>query len=1433
MKHNRYPLTMAQFNIHSQEMAFSGTDVNVLYFVILIEDTVGEDEMRQAIASFVNQNIAFHTRICMNEMVSQYFTEQEEKDIPAIDLSALGKLEQEQQYRQWGQTPFTYLDSPLWEFKILKLSETTGGLFCKFHHIWCDGWSTGLIWSGILTEYCRLKEGVQDKKSLGKQEQLISHILKCAEYEKTDDYKKSKAFFLNYLKGIEPYNHFSISKKSVTPNARDIKKEHQANRSPAFTMPQQLSQEIHAFCKRYEVTPYTVFMGALAVYEGGISGNEDVVLGMARLNRDTEEERETVGEFVVELPLRVNASLNLTFEKLCQHILSESRTVAGHKKYAMTHILQDLRAEAGIQGTLIKHSLSFQREKIELDGYVLPIKLWFGSPFICVEHAVVHVVDLLENGYQVFYDYCMDAYQETTIVNLHESLVEILTTGIKGNTKIAELPLVGQKERAALSNPSNETIRTVADGHSILTMLKAAVEQKPDCVAVSGRDGRFSFREAWNRSDYVAAYLKDLGIEQEEAVGIFLPRTCGVIFSLLGIMKAGGSFVLLDQGYPQKRVESILKDSHMRLVITDQAGAEKLPVGAAPILYDEIPAWSFQEIPIHSSQRCYMIYTSGTTGNPKGVQIEHKAIYNLIQPAHSEVVNDIASQAKCAVLIGAFSFDIFLFELFTNLMNGVPVVVAAEDVLENPLKLADLMEQYQVDVIYGTPSRLLSYCEMKDFNKVLRNMKVMLSAGEAFLESLYEKVHALNENIHIYNGYGPTEAAIGTSFQRVSGAPVTLGKPVTNYQLRCMDQIGRLLPYGAVGELYIGGRGLARGYTDEALTKKAFVEIEGVRFYRSGDLVCRRLDDELLFAGRRDNQVKVRGFRIELAEIEGALRSCEAIKNVAVIVKKKGNAEYLCAFYTANQSIPAEELKEYVAKRLPYYMVPSVFQCLEHMPVTVNGKVDSRILSEMDVEYRQCYNAPETELQKKLTDIMENVLKLEKIGIDDNFFEIGGDSLSVAQYAVEVLAQGFKFEYSEVFRYPTVRRFSEYLMQQSKKNNTDAEVSEYNYTKIHNLLERQETNIRSVRTMQGVLLTGATGYLGIHVLYELLNSTDAVIYCLVRKKEKYTAQRYLNGRYYYYFEEVLLDVPPERLKFITGDLEADSLCGLLKDIPLDTVINCAANVAHYTHGTGMRKVNTESLHEIISLCKEKKASLIHISTISVGQFVSQAQAGEKEVFSERDLYFAQELSNEYIRSKFLAERIILEEMAAGQLKGFIARVGNLQGRYSDGEFQINFKSNAFLTRLKSYIKIGFMPQSETEGAVDYSPIDLVAKAICLLAGVEANKCIYHILNDKETRNSLFFQAFKRQGYVLEVLPDQAYEEKISQLMSTDKGRALLADMAAGLTAEMDGKQMIKITCQESAELLNEHGFQWPEIDGNYLELYVKGIEMLGFFDEEE
>lgn len=1418
MQHMYYKLTTPQYDIHVREMVYAKTDVNILYFVIHIDEKIEERQMQQAVCAAIKKHKAVRTRIrLMDQEPYQYFAGAEEFCPGVVELTQQSEEEQKKLYRQWGQTPFTYLNGALFDFKILRLPNDTYGLFCKFHHVWCDGWTTGILWTDILLNYCRIREG----KTLpdineGLPEALIE---RSCEYAGSRQCETDQRFFREYLKGLEVTGTVKTDQHAG------------ADRSVVFELPQEFTERIKIYCNRWEITPYCVFMAALTVYGCGIASASETVVGMARLNRDTKEARETAGMFVKQVPLRMRVGEGEQFHSLCRKILTESREVSKHKKYPMTEIMNDVQREHGFTGGLISYALSFQREKIELVGYELPVSLWFGNATVCAEPLVVHVIDLMDHGFQVFYDYQKAYFNTEKICYLHDSILNIIYHGMEENVPVTELPLIGDHEQKAISERARETIRPIEKKETILDLFDRQAKRTPDRTAVAGADGVYTYAETGSAGDAVAAQLQGLDIQKEDVIGVMLNRNSNVFFALLGIMKAGGCFVLLDPKYPKERVEAIAKDCAMKYIYTEPGWKEQYGT-ARNICIDITKPDAFVPVCIEPDQLCYMIYTSGTTGKPKGVQIEHRSLYNLVLPDHSEFMRDVAEHGTMAYAIGAFSFDISLFELFTTVLNGVPVTIATDAEVENPLSLAKRMKEQHVDVLYGTPSRLLSYCEWKEFLPAIQKLKIVLSAGEAFLPSLHDtlsEIHGVQgHTLHIYNGYGPTEATIGTSFQRVTGKDITLGVPMANYKLRCMDQNGRMLPFDTVGELYIGGKGLARGYAQKALTDRAFVTVGNERYYKTGDLVSRRLDGGLNYEGRKDNQIKLRGFRIELEEIEMVMKQHTPVKEVAVILKKGQQHDFICAFYVSKSELSEQQLKEKAEKYLPYYMIPSVMKHMEKLPVNRNGKTDKQLLEQIEIEYQKEYVPAQSKLQKTLTEIAESILGIGKVGIDDNLFDIGANSLNMARYAVEAMAYGLRFHYTDLFKYSTIRAFSSYL--EKEKEYADDEIQNYGYEGIRKMLAGQTGELTAKRRLKYVFLTGATGYLGIHVMNALLEQKDTILYCLVRGKGKITPVKKLNAKLFYYFEKSLFDYEPERIHILEGDLNEVDLIALCFTYPIDTVIHCAADVSHYTHGGSMKKINTDSVKQLVELCKYKQAEIIHVSTISVGQFRDAGTEHTQECFTEKDFYFGQNLENQYLRTKFLAERIVLNEMEQGTLQGKIVRVGNLQGRYVDGEFQINFKTNAFTTRLRTYVKLGFIPAYIWNEAVDYSPIDYAADAICLIAGYHMNQQVFHMMNDKKILYQDIFECLEEHGYPLEKLSKEEYEERVKRILSDAEERFKLSDIAADLTTEMEELKEVQVTSTDTTEILTKAGFTWPVIDKNYLIKYTDKIQQLGVFD---
>ncbi len=1395
----RYALSPSQLNISAQEFAVANSDVNVLYFVLKIEKSIDAAAMEKAVQTFLRKNAAARVRIVSEGgSVMQYFADYEEAEIPVVDLSDCEDWESV--VRGWGQTPFQFYGGVLYDFKILKFTEDQWGLFCKFHHIWVDGWSTGLIWSDILSAYCRI--------SAGENGDVLEARPLFIEAAPSDSDDEDSRFWKDYLSGIE------------LPPSDSIESDYSANRR-ILPMPQDLSVLIKDFAATNGVTPYTVFMAALSVYVNTVQSMPEVLLGLPRQNRRSDYLRNMLGVFVMEVPLRLRLSDGRGFSNLCRFIGDEGRRLSVHCRYPLTKIISDLHETLDFSGSLAEYSVSYQKEKITIPGYDLPVSVWFGNPAAALNRMTMHVLDLFDDGYTIFYDYLTAYYDDIGIEYFHDALLGIIRQGIANpKAPVIDLICVGDAERAAMERTSGEFDLVHPEGETVVDMFARQAAAKPNAIAVRGVDGAYTFAQADEASNKIARALERFGPLKDRFVGVLMPRTAASVVSALGVLKAGGAFLWMNMEYPKERLNYMRTDSNAAAVIDEAFYEAAMKLDGSKV--DVRPA---------PGDLCYCIYTSGTTGNPKGVMLEHRGLYNLCMPESSRIVGKIAEKGTAALSMASFSFDFSIFEVFTSLMNGVSIVVASEKQIESPTLLGQLVQQHNVNVICATPSRLLSYCEIYNFRNALSNAAVLLSAGESFPSTLFDVLHTAAPQAEIYNGYGPTEATVGASFMRVTGGRITLGDPMANFRLRVLSATRSLVPVGFVGELYIGGCGLARGYLNlPRETAAAFIEFEGERYYKTGDLVRRERDGGLLFCGRRDKQIKLRGFRIELDEIEHGISAFEGITGCALSVRKVGKVEFLCAFYTATTSIDEKALKESLSRMLPYYMVPSVYRRLDAIPLAPSGKVDQKALSRIEIEFTSEYVAPETENEKKLCEILCRVLGFERVSVTDNFFEIGGDSLSAAQYAIEMTAAGFSFSFSDIFANPTVRQLCLYAESGMSYDQTlDGEIQNYDYNKLAGLMKWNGAEPTG-KPVKSILLTGATGYLGSHLLYELITHTDCTIYCLVRKSGRLTPEKRLKGRLFYYFEDNYSEEFGTRVFTVTGDLTQPGVFDEPFEHPVDLVLNCAADVAHYAYGDKLRRINLGGVKNMIEIALKHDARLMQISTVSVGQFGIAGVTEKKEAITEEDFFFGQDLSNEYNRTKFLAEREILDAMVRRGLRANILRVGNLQGRFSDGEFQINNASNGFANRLKAYSVLGFMPREMLEASVEYSPVDYTAKAIRLFAVNETSRAVLHIFNDKPTPFKVIFSALEKQGHSFEKLPGEQYAARVQEMLGDPETRNHLSEIVEDLTGEMNGKFEIGFQCLNTRDVLADMGFEWPEINENYLQVYIDSLEKLGYFE---
>jgi len=574
------------------------------------------------------------------------------------------------------------------------------------------------------------------------------------------------------------------------------------------------------------------------------------------------------------------------------------------------------------------------------------------------------------------------------------------------------------------------------------------VEQTPDAVAVVFENEHLTYQELNARANQLARYLQGFGVKPEVLVGICVERSLEMIVGLLGILKAGGAYVPLDPIYPPERLAYILEDSCACVLLTQQAVADKLPDFKGRVVYlDEYLPISQSSSNPNSNVCCenlaYAIYTSGSTGRPKGVQIRHQAVVNFLSSMSAQpgiVPSDVL------VAVTTITFDIAALELFLPLSTGARVVLTPDLIADGGQSTAALATS-SATIMQGTPATWRTLMQVG----FLGNQKLkILCGGEALSRELATQL--LERADTLWNMYGPTETTIWSAVSQVqAGSEVFIGRAIANTQFYILDTNNQLVPVGVAGELHIGGDGLARGYLNRPeLTVDKFIpnpysNEPGARLYKTGDIARYLPNGDIKFLGRLDHQVKIRGFRIELGEIEATLEQYEKVQKAVVLAQEdRLKGKHLVAYIVSNQehTPTIEELHRFLKEKLPKYMVPSAFVMVETLPLTSNGKVDRRALPKPDAGYFQqedVHIMPRTEIEQTIATVWQEVLNLDKVGIHNNFFDLGGHSLLVIR-VVKQLNECFQYDLSvlNIFMYPTISTLAEYLSQTNSQQLKDS-----------------------------------------------------------------------------------------------------------------------------------------------------------------------------------------------------------------------------------------------------------------------------------------------------------------------------------------------------------------------------------------------------------
>lgn len=933
---------------------------------------------------------------------------------------------------------FNLAEAPLMRLVLFRMERADYRLVWTFHHIIADGRSHPIILNDVFTIYGEI---CQEKDLALQQPRPYEDYINWLQQQ---DSSKSERYWRQLLEGFE-----SPTPINSVRTARNLDGKDSEIGECEIGMPEAGTALLRALAQENQLTLNTIIHGAWALLLSRYNGEEDVVFGTVGAGRrwGAEGAQTLVGLFINTLPMRVRVFSEKTLIPWLKEIRQLQITIREHENTPLVKIQGWSDVPRGMN--LFESILIF--DSYELNAFLRSKgKGWEKREFHLLEKTGYPISLYAYAGPSLLFKIAYDRqrFDSATISRMLDHLRSLLL-GISKDPEwsLSALPILTDAERHQIVAEWNATSSEYPRESCIHDLFETQAGKSPDKVAAVFGAEKLTYRELNHRANQLAYYLQKVGVGPEVLVGIFAERSLEMIVGLLGILKAGGAYVPLDPSFPSERLAFMLKDARVPVLLTQEHQLGIMPEYNGRVIcldrdWEKIGQES-TETPrseVSSENLAYVIYTSGSTGKPKGVEIIHRAVVNFLFSMRSKPG---FSEQDILLSVTTLSFDIAVLEIFLPLITGARMVLVSREVASDGSALLQHLEETGATVMQATPSTWQLLLEAGWHHKI--DLK-MLCGGEALPRELASQL--LERGDSLWNMYGPTETTIWSAVYRIKSkeGPILIGGPIANTKLYILDRHLQLVPAGVVGELYIGGEGLARGYlkrpeqTRERFIDDPFSGEPGSRLYKTGDLARYWSDGNIEVLGRQDQQVKVRGFRIELGEIEVALRQHPAVRQAVVVVQEDAHGDKrLVGYWVAEgkEIPPVSEFRRYLQEKLPDYMVPSAFVMLEKFPLTPNGKIDRRSLPSptgIRPELESTYIPARTDIELKIASIWQGVLHLEKVGVDDNFFDLGGHSLLATQVISRVnKTLRVNLTLRSFFENPTIAGLSQAIEKSEKK----------------------------------------------------------------------------------------------------------------------------------------------------------------------------------------------------------------------------------------------------------------------------------------------------------------------------------------------------------------------------------------------------------------
>lgn len=1314
------------------------------------------------------------------------------------------------------------LENEMMRFIICKV-ESKLYLLMDFHHLIMDGSSVDIFLNQLALAL--------DNKEIEKEEYTYFEYGKDQKIEKEDE-----EFFAN-----------NMVVEEATRLIPDVYIKDLPSKEEMVSVETDL-EKVNKFASKLNLTPASIYLAASYIASSRFTYEDSIGIATISSGRSNVKICNTLGMFVNTLPLTISIDSSLSCTDFIKQVGDNFNQTITHENYpfSLTATKYDFRPsisyayQVGVINTYSTKYGQLKCNQIPLEVAKIPVSI-----FINQDENKHTTIDI---------NYDSSLYSSSMMLN-YAKAIKNAVEGLINLDKIKDISIVDKQQEKVLDSYNQEWDLGFDKNDTAVSLFKKNVKKHPSKLAACYKDKRYTYKELDELTDNLAKIIykhvqkvdKD---NPEPILGIISSRNENTFILPLAVLKAGCAYEPLDPSYPQKRLNYMVKDAAISLLIAEDDLVDVLNEYDGPTLLfsdlykEEIPNIT-PKLPTPEN-RYIMLYTSGSTGLPKGVQIEHR---NLIAYAYGTCKENYYTPDCVTAAYASFGFDVNMADTFCTLLNGGSLHLISEDIRMNLDQLASYFDDNGVTLCLLTTQVGVQFIQNHPKMKTLR----YLTLGGEKLPS----VDPSKLTYQLNNGYGPTENCCGVSLFPVKKweANIPLGKPMKTIHGYILDKFNHRLPSGAAGEYCLSGPQVSRGYLNqEEKTKQAYQQcpFNEFRMYHTGDVVRYKDDGNVEFVGRKDGQVKIRGFRIETKEIEAVIRDFKGVKDTTVqAYSYPSGGKYLAAFIVFDGKLDVTKLNEFIKSKLPSYMVPTVSMQLDKIPLTVNQKVDKKALPEPKVASKE-YKAPTNKVEEDIIKIISSILGIEKVSIDDDFFEIGGSSINAMKVVIAANKLGYQIVYKDVFDHGVVSDLANFIISisnikvelVSKKEEKDStsiygintkEIDDegYNYSSINELLRKNtldEFKSNKLNQIGDVLLVGSTGYLGNHVLIELLKDYSRTIYCLIRSKQRVTCESRLLEITHYYHGAKFDNQIKKQVKYIEKDA-TDSTC--LDDFDIDnlTVINCAASVKHFAKDDSIEKTNVNTVDNLIKYCLKHNSILCHVSTQSVMGSSKQNMPDKNFKFTENVLYAGQIFnSNQYVHSKFTAEKHIYENILEKGLKAKVFRVGNLSPRQEDGIFQINYSSNSFMKSIEAYLALDMIPYSFLDQIVEFSPIDEVAKTIILLSKTPSNCICFMPSNNHRISIGDIVLSINKDIKLVE------QEEFISNLNKALLDPNLVEKVSPLLVYQNTNKEddlktlgLDNLDNSYTTQILYRLGYRWPTSDKEYISKFSSKLKKLGFF----